>query len=79
MGIMSPRPNPKDPWPDPPDLPQLSDEVREVRRRRYKEARAAGMSIVEAELFAGSERDIGELRSLVEKKCPTDLLPRILI
>lgn len=69
----------KDQWPDPPDLPAQCDEQREVHRRRYKEARAAGLSIAEAELFAGSERDVGELRALVQKQCPVDLLARILI
>lgn len=76
--IMHP-PSPKDPWPDPPDLPALSDESLEVRRRRYREARKAGLSIAESELFASSGIDTGDLRQLVKAGCPPELIARILI
>lgn len=53
--------------------------TREEWTTRRKEASAAGMSIVEARLFAESGIDIGELRRLVRKKCPGELLARILL
>lgn len=79
MGIMSPKPGPKGPWPDAPELPRLSDEELGVRRHRYKQARRAGLSIAEAELFAGSDADVGILRFLAAKQCPVDLIAKILI
>ena len=57
----------------------MSDEQLEVRRRRYREARQAGLSIAEAELFAGSDTDTGDLRRLVQAGCPPGLIARILI
>lgn len=62
MGLMSPKPSPKDPWPDPPAAPILSDEALLVRRWRYRQARKAGLSVAESELFADSRADIGHLR-----------------
>jgi hypothetical protein len=59
--------------------PEISDEVLEVRRRRYKEARAAGLSLVESQLFADSETDIGELRRLVRDGCDPALMASILL
>jgi len=80
MGTISPKqPNPKDPWPDPPDLPVLSDEALGVRRHRYRQARKAGLSFAEAHLFAASDADVGVLRFLAAKQCPADLIARILI
>lgn len=70
---------PKDPWPDPPDLPPISDELLEVRRRRYREARRAGLSIAEAQLFADSATDIGHLRSLVNAGCTPAVIRSILL
>lgn len=70
---------PKDTLPDPPDLPPVSDELLEVRRRRYREARRAGLSIVEAELFADSDSDIGFLRNLVRDGCDPGLIASILL
>jgi hypothetical protein len=55
-----------------------SDEQREIRRRRYEEARAAGLSVVEARLFADSELDVGDLRRLVKRGCEPRLIARIL-
>lgn len=55
------------------------DEAREVYRRRFREAREAGLSIVEAQLFADSDRDVGELRKLVAKGCPPEVLARIVV
>jgi hypothetical protein len=45
----------------------IFDERLEVLRRRYTEARLAGLTIVEARLFSDSDGDIGLLRKLVEK------------
>lgn len=78
MGIKSPKP--KDPWPDgEPELPRVSDEALMVRRYRYKQARKAGLSFAEAELFAGSDADLGVLRQLVRDGCSPELIARILI
>ena len=65
--------------PDLPDLPPLSDIDLEVRRRRYREARRAGLTIAESELFAGSEIDVGELRQLVASGCPAGLIASVLL
>lgn len=46
---------------------RLSLEQLAVRNWRYDEARRAGLSGVEAALFAESDRDLRELRRLVEK------------
>lgn len=63
-----------------PDDLELSDEAREVRRRRYKEARRAGLSLVEAELFADSDVDIGVLRNLVAGAAtPAQILDLLLL
>lgn len=45
----------------------IFDETLEVLRRRYTEARRAGLTIIEARLFADSDGDVGELRKLVAK------------
>jgi hypothetical protein len=51
---------------DPVDVQQVvSDEQLQVRRNRYVEARAAGLSIVEAQLFRDSGADVGWLRRCV--------------
>jgi hypothetical protein len=56
-----------------------SDELLEVRRRRYQEARSAGLSIAEARLFADGDQDVGTLRRLVAGKCPPDLIALIVV
>lgn len=56
-----------------------ADEQREVYRRRFREARQAGMSIVESQLFADSDQDIGTLRKLVKGGCPPDVMARIVV
>jgi hypothetical protein len=55
------------------------DEQLEVLRRRYMEARKAGLSWVEAKLFAESDEDVGVLRKLVEKGCEPQLIARVLL
>lgn len=62
---------------DQPPVP--CDEQLEVRRRRYQEARDAGLSIAEASLFAGCDTDIGQLRKLVAGGCPPETIAAILI
>jgi len=65
--------------PPPEDFPpDLTDAQRSLRRWRWKEARKAGFSFVEADLFADSHADIGELRRLKEKGCPAALIFQIL-
>jgi len=61
MGLMSPQPTPKDPWPD---VPVRSQEELAVRAWRYKQARRAGLNSIEASLFAYSRADIGHLRTM---------------
>lgn len=51
----------------------------EVLRRRYLEALEAGLKDLDAQRFAESDRDIGELRRAVKKGCPPRLLARIVL
>jgi hypothetical protein len=48
-------------------------------QRRRKEALAAGLTLVEARLFAESDRDVGQLRMLVRDGCPAATIARILL
>jgi hypothetical protein len=57
----------------------LCDLAVEVHRRRYDEAVHAGLTGLEAELFADSTVDIGQLRHLVALGCPPGLIARIVI
>ncbi len=59
------------------DEEAAGDEQLEVQRRRYQEARRAGLTIVEAKLFADSDCDVGLLRACVAGGCPLDVLVRI--
>jgi hypothetical protein len=68
---MSPNPNqptPKDPWPDE-ERPQRSVESLAVYKKRYDEARKAGLTLAEAQMFADSPADIGHLRAMVRGGC----------
>jgi len=56
-----------------------SEEQLQVLRRRYQEARKAGLTIVEAKLFAESDADVGELRRLVRDGCPVETLRAIVL
>lgn len=60
-------------------MDDLSDEQLEVLRRRYTEARKAGLTIVEARLFSESDADIGELRKLLAAGCPVEQIRRIVL
>lgn len=48
-------------------------------RWRYREARQAGFSIVEASLFADSDVDIEQLRKLVKGGCPVETIRLIVL
>jgi hypothetical protein len=50
-----------------------------VWRWRQEEAKQAGMTKIEARMFAESDRDIGELRKMVAKGCPPELLAKVLL
>lgn len=58
---------------------ELSDEMLEVRRRRYQEARNAGLTIPEALLFADSDADLRWLRKLVADGCDPTLIASIVL
>lgn len=57
----------------------LYDERLEVTRNRYMEARKAGLTIVEAQLFADSDTDIALLRKLVKGKATVEQIRRIVL
>ena len=46
---------------------------------RYREARRAGLTIVEARLFQDSEAKLDELRKLVAGECPVELIRKIVL
>lgn len=56
-----------------------NDEQRRVVQRRYLEAREAGLTRVEAHLFAESDQDVGTLRMLVAGGCPPAMIARIVV
>lgn len=58
---------------------RLVDERLVVWRNRYTEARQAGLTIVEAHMFAESDIDIGQLRRLVKARCPVETLRLIVL
>ena len=58
---------------------QESDEARLLRRARYKAARRAGLSIVEAQLFADAGPSMAELRHLCDLGCEPTLIARIVL
>jgi hypothetical protein len=60
-------------------MEEPTDEQLEVRRRRYREARAAGLTIPESYLFADSEADVGWLRQLVRDGCDPHLIASIVL
>ena len=54
-------------------------ESERVRLRRFREGRAAGLSLCESHLFADSDADVGVLRHLVAAGCDPTLIARIII
>ncbi len=62
-----------------PDAP-LRERDPQTWRRRYRLAREAGMTIVEAEIFADSEEVKSvKLKALMARGCPPEYLARILL
>lgn len=61
-----------------PEAPVICDELHRVISRRFLEARRAGLTRVEARMFAESEIDVGELRRMVKAECPPGLIARLL-
>lgn len=61
------------------DGERLSLEYLSVRNWRYDEARKAGLTGVEAAMFAESDRELAELRKLVKAGCPVDKLRAIVL
>ena len=64
---------------EPADAPVLDDEQWQRHKWRYDAARRAGLTLVEAKLFADSDVDIGELRRLHAAGCPPELLARLVL
>lgn len=58
---------------------EQTDEVADVLRWRRREALAAGLTRVEAALYAESEISAQELRRLVQQGCPKKLLAKVLL
>lgn len=56
---------------------RLEGESRDVFQHRYDEARASGLTRVEAARFAESGVDVGQLRRLVTLGCPPRLMAEI--
>ena len=54
-------------------------ELAEVWRSRFHEAVEAGLSVVDATVFADSHEDIGLLRRLVRDGCSPELIARIVL
>ncbi len=61
------------------DCERLAYEMLAVRNWRYDEARKAGLTPVEAAMFAESPADLGELRKLVAKGCPVETIRAIVL
>ena len=64
---------------DEPELYEFDWEANWRYYQRYKEAKAAGLTMVERRLFAESNSDIGVLRKLVKDGCPPELISRIVL
>lgn len=56
-----------------------ADERLSVWRWRFDEAVRAGLTDLEARLFAESDSDLGELRRLVKAGCPLEQLRQIVL
>ena len=50
-----------------------------IWRRRYGEARAAGLDQFDATVFADSDADVGVLRKLAAKGCSPKLIAEIVL
>jgi hypothetical protein len=56
-----------------------AEQVADVLHWRRREALAAGLTRVEASLYAESEIGAEELRHLIELGCPKELLAKVLL
>jgi hypothetical protein len=56
-----------------------SHELLAVWVKRYDEAIAAGLDQHQAREFADSDTDVGELRELVRRGCPPELIARLVL
>jgi hypothetical protein len=61
------------------DSEELAAEQLAVLKWRYQEALAAGLSSLEAAMFAESDSDLTELRKLVRAGCPLEQLRAIVL
>lgn len=61
------------------DPAPVSDERGQVDVWRYRQAKEAGFTDVEASLWAESDGDVGALRKLVSLGCPHDLIAQIVL
>jgi hypothetical protein len=57
----------------------LTDEEAEIFRYRYRTALSAGLQREEAQSFAESTADVGELRKLAAAGCDPDLIASIVL
>lgn len=64
---------------EPEPLDGLTDEARIVLRNRYTEARRAGLSIVEAQLFRDSSTDVGLLRRCVRNRWSAEQIAAVVL
>lgn len=58
---------------------EVSDEQRQVDMWRKRQALQAGLTPLEARIWAESEADVGTLRRLVKDGCPVRLIREIVI
>ena len=57
----------------------MTDDQLALHRHRYREARRAGLGPRDAKLFAAElSMDVGQLRELARRGCPTELMLLIL-
>ena len=57
----------------------VAGDKHDLYRHRYATARRAGLTMVEAQLFADSKSDIGVLRQLAEADCDPKLIAEIVL
>lgn len=62
---------------EPPDREQDESEKTAVIQHRFDEAKAAGLTDLQAAEFSIADTDVGLLRKLVNGHCPPQLLGKI--
>lgn len=63
----------------PPEVEVELDEQTRVSNRRYHEALDAGLSVVEANLFADSSADVGFLRLCVRNGWTAEMIAAVML